>query len=101
MAWNPTPEVAAARDFGKKFNADKVVIVYTTKGGKMGFASYGETKALCADAKFLGDALFKAAYDHLACDVAARGMLDSMNRPSTYERPRPSPYDCGAGRLKK
>ena len=30
MAWNPSPEVAAARDFGKQFDADRVVIYYAT-----------------------------------------------------------------------
>ena len=33
MAWNPKPEVAAARDFGQKFKAKQVVIVFVT-GGK-------------------------------------------------------------------
>ena len=31
MAWNPGPEVSAARDFGKKFDADRVVM-HTTPG---------------------------------------------------------------------
>ena len=61
MAWNPTPEVAAAREFARKFGADRVVILYTTAAGPMGYASYGETKALCADAKRLGDELYDAA----------------------------------------
>jgi len=59
MAWNPSPEVAAARDFGKKFVADRVVIFYTTERGGCGYASYGKTKALCADAKRIGDALWQ------------------------------------------
>lgn len=70
MAWNPEPEVAVARDFGKRFNADRVVIVYTTKDGGIGYASYGETRALCAATKVLGDELYKTAYDHFAKESA-------------------------------
>jgi len=58
MAWNPSPEVAAARDFGAKFNADRVVILYTTPMGQYGYASYGTTRPLCADAKRIGEALW-------------------------------------------
>jgi hypothetical protein len=50
MAWNPEPKVAAARDFGKKFGADRVIIYYVQPDGKFGYASYGETKKLCAEA---------------------------------------------------
>ena len=59
MAWNPSPEVAAARDFGKKFGADRVVILYTTPAGQLGLASYGRTKAMCADAKAWGEKLYE------------------------------------------
>lgn len=65
MAWNPEPEVAVARDFGKKFNAHRVVILYTTKDGGFGYASYGETKALCAETKKIADVAYKAVYSYL------------------------------------
>ena len=61
MPWNPSPEVAVARDFGNKFGADRVVVVYTTPEGKMGYASYGKTTALCAETKKLADAIFARA----------------------------------------
>jgi len=51
MAWNPSPEVAAARDFGKQFGADRVVIYYTLPDGRYGYASYGKTKELCKQAR--------------------------------------------------
>ena len=65
MAWNPAPEVAAARDFARKFGADKAVILFTLKDGRLGYASYGETRALCAEARKLGDAVYDAAREHL------------------------------------
>jgi len=58
MAWNPTPQVAHARSFARKFGADRVVILYTTPAGKAGYASYGKTRALCAATKRLADGLF-------------------------------------------
>lgn len=61
MAWNPNPQVAAARDFAKKFGADKVVILFTTADRQIGYASYGENKALCAEAKELGEYVYDAA----------------------------------------
>ncbi|KKU86992.1 MAG: hypothetical protein UY18_C0050G0020, partial [Microgenomates group bacterium GW2011_GWF2_47_9] len=27
MAWNPSPKVASAREYGKKFGADQVIII--------------------------------------------------------------------------
>ena len=69
MAWNPEPEVAAARDFGKKFDADRVVIIYTKPDGKVGMASYGKTKALCERTKPIGNSLFDLAVERFSeCD---------------------------------
>lgn len=63
MAWNPSPEVAVARDAAKKLGADRVVITYTTVAGAIGYASYGETKLLCAETKRLADKLHATAYE--------------------------------------
>ena len=61
MAFNPNPKVEMARDFARKFNCDQVVILFLdNKNGQMGFASYGETKILCDDAKKIGDVAFDA-----------------------------------------
>jgi hypothetical protein len=66
MAWNPSPEVAVARDVAAKFKADRVVILYTTVEGKLGYASFGQTKKLCAETRTLADKLYKRAYRHFA-----------------------------------
>ena len=61
MAWNPTPEVAVARDAAQRLGADMAVIVYITLDtNATGMASYGRTKALCSVAGKLGDDLFAA-----------------------------------------
>jgi hypothetical protein len=66
MAWNPSPEVAAARDFGQTFGADRVVILHLDQAtGRIGYASYGKTRALCADAKVLGDVAMEAVMTFL------------------------------------
>ena len=59
MAWNPTPEVAVARDAARRLKAKQAVIVYIRADGAFGMASYGETKALCEQAGKLGDHLFE------------------------------------------
>lgn len=61
MAWNPSPEVALVRDAANKLGADRAVIVYTTPSGQIGYASYGSTKALCAETKTLADRLYATA----------------------------------------
>ena len=64
MAWNPGPEVAACRDFGKKFGADRVVIIWTTEAGQCGMASYGSTKKLCDQTKPIGVMLHQDAMEY-------------------------------------
>lgn len=66
MAWNPSPQVAHARDFARKYGANRVIILYTLPDGRLGYASYGETKALCASARRLGDVAYEAVGDYLA-----------------------------------
>ncbi len=67
MAWNPSPEVAAARDFGTKFNADQVIIVYLKHStNQMGSVTYGRTKALCDETKPLGDLAYQAVWEALS-----------------------------------
>ena len=63
MAWNPSPEVAAARDFGEKFGDDQVIILrvnYTTR--QMGYASWGKTRALCDDAERLAELAYESVH---------------------------------------
>jgi hypothetical protein len=55
MPFNPSPQVAAARDFAKKFGANRVVINFTLPDGRYGYASYGATEKLCSEAKKIAD----------------------------------------------
>jgi hypothetical protein len=64
MAWNPSPEVALARDVAAKLDVDQVMIVTINYAKEqMGLVTYGKTKLLCADAKRLGDAAYEAVRD--------------------------------------
>lgn len=61
MAWNPSPEVAVARDAAKKLDADRCIVIYTRKSdGRFAMATFGETKALCTETKNMGDTAFDA-----------------------------------------
>jgi len=66
MAWNPSPQVAAARDFGKKFGKNQVIILHFDKDGRVGYASYGETKSLCDNTKKIADKIFDWLMDDLS-----------------------------------
>ena len=61
MAFNPSPKVACARDFANKFDQKMVIIFHIDGKGRIGYASYGETRALCDEAKNVADQLF----DHI------------------------------------
>ena len=66
MAWNPSPKVAAARDYGQKFGADQVIIIaIDNRRETIEAISYGETKRLCAETKGLADVAYKAVCDSL------------------------------------
>lgn len=60
MAWTPTPRIAAARDFGRKFNHPIVIVLHINEDGSIGYASYGKTPKLCKTAKRLADFAFDA-----------------------------------------
>jgi hypothetical protein len=59
MAENKSDKVAAARDLGKKFNANRVIVLFTTED-EIGYASWGKTAALCQETQELADAAFDA-----------------------------------------
>lgn len=71
MAFNPSPKVAAARDVAKRFGKNKVVILMLNeRDGTMEYASYGDTPRECREAKRLADAVYDAAYKHMAEESA-------------------------------
>jgi hypothetical protein len=64
MAWNPSPKVALARDYGKKFNRDKVIIIAVNEAsGQFEVISYGETKKKCGEARIIADNIFEMVKD--------------------------------------
>jgi len=67
MAWNPSPEVAIARDVAKKLDdAKAVVVIYITKdGSKCGSISYGKDKETCEAAKHWSRKLHDVAMDEI------------------------------------
>lgn len=65
MAWNPSPTVAAARDIGKKFNRDQVIILMIDAAGQLELATYGKTMTLCKLTGMLGDTAFDAVLAHM------------------------------------
>ncbi len=62
MAFNPSPQVAAARNFAKQFRKQQVIII-AIGDGMMEYASYGETPNLCADTRKLADIAYDALMD--------------------------------------
>jgi hypothetical protein len=54
MAFNPSPKVAAARDYANKFGENMVVIV-AISGHQFEVISFGQTKDLCGRAKKYAD----------------------------------------------
>ena len=71
MTWNPSPEVAVARDAAKKLGAKQVVILYFTDT-QFGTVSYGSTKALCQSACKLGHKIFTLVDEVQRADIEER-----------------------------
>ena len=69
MAFNPDPKVAAARDFGNRFGAERVVIFYALPDGRYGYASYGKTPALCKATRKEADSIFEAVEETFAAEA--------------------------------
>lgn len=67
MAWNPSPEVALARDLAAKLGVDQVMILTIDYSkDQIGLITYGKTKELCRNAKTLGDAAYDSVREVLA-----------------------------------
>lgn len=66
MAFNPSPEVAVARDAAKKLGATMCIVLYVTKDDKLGMASYGDNRILCDHAGAFGDVAFEAVMKEIA-----------------------------------
>jgi hypothetical protein len=61
MAFNPSPKVADCRDIAKKWNKPQIIILAVDPiAGTLEYASYGESKAHCAEAKRLADVAYQA-----------------------------------------
>jgi len=61
MAWNPSPKVADCREIARKWGKQQVIIIAVDyKAGTTEYASYGETRVLCDDAKLLADTAYNA-----------------------------------------
>lgn len=66
MAFNPSAKVAAARDIGRKFGFDQVIIIgINNKKNIMASASYGETKTSCDECEGLADAAYDAVFEKI------------------------------------
>ena len=61
MAFNPSPNVADCRDIAKKWNKPQIIILAVDPiAGTLEYASYGESKAHCDEAKRLADVAYQA-----------------------------------------
>ena len=64
MAFNPSPKVADCRDIAKKSNKPQIIILAIDPiAGTLEYASYGENKANCDEAKRLADVAYQAIMD--------------------------------------
>lgn len=61
MAFNPSPKVADCRDIARKWNKPQIIILAVDPiAGTLEYASYGESKAHCDEAKRLADVAYQA-----------------------------------------
>ena len=65
MAFNPSPKVAVARDFAKRFGKTHVIII-ALDGETLEYASYGRNQRECAEAERFADACYETLMARLA-----------------------------------
>jgi hypothetical protein len=66
MPFNPSPEVAVAREAASKLKAKAAIVIYVSEDGeKIGMASYGQDAKTCRAAAELGDWLYESARQHV------------------------------------
>ncbi len=90
MAWNPSPEVAVARDFGKKFNYDKVYIIGVNElKGTFEIVSYGGTKQKCGESKVCSNQIYEMIRDGLIKKEPCKlcGDIKSEAHHNDYTKP--------------
>ena len=64
MAFNPSPKVADCRDIARKWNKPQIIILAVDPiAGTLEYASYGESKAHCDEAKSLADVAYQSIMD--------------------------------------
>ena len=68
MAWNPSKEVAVARDAAKQLgDASMCVVLWIDETGEhIGMASYGKTRSLCDTAKGIGENAYEKTLEYIA-----------------------------------
>ncbi len=65
MAWNPSPEVARARDIGRDWNKSTVIIIAIDDEGQAQIVTYGKTRKLCDVAATLGQKAWEGICDYV------------------------------------
>lgn len=64
MAFNPSSKVADCRDIAQKWGKPQIIILAIDPiAGTLEYASYGESKAHCAEARKLADVAYQAIMD--------------------------------------
>ena len=63
MGFNPSKEVAIARDAAKQLKANRCIVLYTNSKGQIGYASYGKTVHLCDQTRHIADHAYDAVMD--------------------------------------
>lgn len=64
MTFKPSPKVADCRNIATKWNKPQIIILAIDPvAGTLEYASYGESKAHCDEAKRLADVAYQAIMD--------------------------------------
>ncbi|KKL93452.1 hypothetical protein LCGC14_1874510 [marine sediment metagenome] len=68
MSWQNTPSICAARDYGKKFKKDAVIILSFDKSERYELVTWGRDRKLCDATKKVGDTVISALQEgHINC----------------------------------
>lgn len=69
-----TPTIGDAKRMAKSNSLRRCVILFETAEGQVGYASYGETKALCQSTREIMDGLFDGIEHEIQFESTRLGM---------------------------
>lgn len=83
MGWQNDPQITAARDYGKRFNWQAVIILSFDNSERYSLVTWGKDKKLCDATKKVGNSIAMCLAD---CSINCAPVTDILNPIEELEK---------------